>query len=67
MIASGVRLVEPPLIQKIEVVTYCLLKPEHSNKQAYITFLVRHGPQISTPLVSVLLFLSLCHLCEPGI
>ena len=37
-----------PLRYKMSIVTYYLLNPQYSNKEAFISFFVSHGPQILT-------------------
>ena len=65
MIDYGIMWLGPLFILKREVVTICLIKPQYSNKQASISFRVRHGPQILTSSVSMILFSPLVMLVNP--
>ena len=41
---------------EMSIVTYYLLNPQYSNKDAFISFFVSHGPQILTISVQMVLF-----------
>ena len=49
---------------KMSIVTYYLLNPQYSNKEAFISFFVSHGPQILTISVLMVLIVFLGHFCD---
>ena len=54
-----------PLFRKMEEVTFYLIKPQYSYKQASFSFLVNHSPQVLITSVSMTLFESLGYICNP--
>ena len=53
-----------PYSRKMEVFTYCLIKPPYGYKEASTSFFVNHSPQILTILVLMVLVLFYVILCE---
>ena len=51
--------------EKMKVVTNYMTKPQHSFKQAFISFLVNHGPQILVTSVSMVRYVLFGHVFDP--
>ena len=62
MVLSGL---DHPLSRKNVIVTNYLTKPQYNYKQASISFLVNHCPQILPTLVFMTLIKFLDHVCDP--